>query len=75
MIDDQLPWEEQDALRKILAHHGVNDPALTKDLAIFGNWMRQDVEDKTHFRTPKAPFLLSLLGMMGVLHPKKESHA
>lgn len=72
MISDHLPYEQQDALERILRHHGVDDPALIKDLATFGNWIALDVEDKTHFRVPQAPFLLALLGMMGVLHPKKK---
>lgn len=66
MLSDMLPYEEQHALETILSHHEVDNPQLTKDLAMFCNWVREDEKDKGRFGAPQAPFLLVLLGQMGI---------
>lgn len=67
MINNFLPYEEQDALEKILAHHGVHNEELTKALAMFGNWIRADERSKANFGgEPPPPFLLVLLGQLGL---------
>lgn len=72
MLNDWLPYEEQDALKCILTAHGVDDPELTKDLAAFCNWQKMNESDKVQLnRVPRAPFLISFLGMRGLLHKKK----
>lgn len=73
MIADYLPYEEQDALKKICAHHGVTDEALIKDLAAFGNWIHLAEADKARLsRVPQAPFLIAFLSGRGIYPRKKE---
>lgn len=74
MLKDYLPASEQDALQRICHHHGIDDPELIKDLAAFGNWIREDAMDRVRLnRVPQAPFLLSFLSMRGLLTPKKKA--
>lgn len=73
MIADYLPYEEHKALVEILAHHGLSDEALIKDLAAFGNWIHTAEADKVRLgRVPQAPFLISFLSMRGIYPKKKE---
>ncbi len=72
MIRDFLDWEEQHALELILKHHGVDDPALVTHLAQFINWIKADDEAKRRFGGPKPPYLLVLLGQMGIYTPKEK---
>ena len=69
MIDDFLPYEEQDTLEKILAHHGLADEKLTRQLATFANWVRMAERARLVFSAEKPPFGLVLLSTMGVLTP------
>lgn len=72
MIRDFLDWETQHALELILHHHGVDDPVLTKNLATLINWVKADQEAKRRFGGDQPPYLLVLLGQMGIYTPKKE---
>lgn len=74
MLRDYLPVEEQDVLQRICHHHGVDDPELIKDLAAFGNWLREDTLDRVRLnRVPQAPFLLTFLSLRGLLTPKEKA--
>lgn len=69
MIKDHLPYDEQQALESICRHHGVEDSALIKDLATFGDWIHQTEVAKLHlghYSLPRPPFLHVLLGLMGI---------
>lgn len=72
MIKAHLPYDEQKALEAICKHHGVEDPALITDLATFGDWIHQSEVDKGRLGPfhSKPPYLIALLGIMGILHPK-----
>jgi hypothetical protein len=67
MITDFLPIEEQDALENICRFHGVDDKALIKDLATFGNWIHESEVARLRFGyAHKPPLLLVLLSKMGI---------
>ncbi|MGZ3336138.1 MAG: hypothetical protein ACXVB5_11490 [Isosphaeraceae bacterium] len=68
MIHSWLPHEEQDALRKILAHHGLDDTELTRHLAEFCNWIHLHEQSKNSPQHP--PFLITVLGGMGI-YPRR----
>lgn len=65
MISDRLPYDEQDALETILRFHGADDPALVNRLATLINWVHEFERAKLD-RSRRPPFLISLLGMMGI---------
>jgi hypothetical protein len=76
MIKDHLEYEEQHALEAILRHHlpdevpvgGLVDYGpLKHDLATFINWMVEVQKAKTKFgNPPQPPYLLALLGQLGI---------
>lgn len=72
MINNFLPYQEQKALEAIARHHGVDSEAFLRDMAIFANWVRTDEKDKGRLsRVPEAPFLIVLLGQMGIYTKSK----
>ena len=72
MLNDFLPYEEQDTLRKILAYHGADDPELVKHLAQFCNWIHEYERAKFQLHPEEPPYLLVLLSQMGILTPRKK---
>lgn len=65
-----LSYQEEDALRRILAHHHVSpDRPLVNALAALIQWVRQSEQAKARFATSSPgtpPDLLSLLGQLGI---------
>jgi len=69
MISHQLPYDEADALKRILRHHGVPLASpLVKDLSSLINWVHNLEQSKTRLGTYKnpPPLMLSFLGSLGI---------
>jgi hypothetical protein len=59
--------EEEDALKRILAHHSALDPQLLKDLSTLLQWVHQLEQAKSSFGERSRPMpMLSLLGSIGI---------
>jgi hypothetical protein len=64
---DMLPYNEEDALRRILRHHGIDKPAAVTDLSALLDWVHQSEQAKVALRRGTEPMpLLSLLGTLGI---------
>jgi len=69
MISNQLSIEEEDALKRILRHHGVPLKAqLVKDLSSLINWVHTLEKSKSALGTFKdsPPHMLSFLSSLGI---------
>jgi hypothetical protein len=64
---DLLPYQEEDALKRILRHHGVT---VTREaivsLSQFINWIRECEAAKGSFKAMPPMPLLSFLGQLGI---------
>ena len=67
-MQSQLPHDEEDALKRILRHHGVTiTPGLLDHLGQLINWVHQFEQAKTKLRKgSEPPYLLVLLSTMGI---------
>lgn len=67
MIKSSLPFEEDDALKRILRHHNVPvTSALLNNLSQLINWVHEFEQSKAQFH-PQDPIpMISLLGAMGI---------
>jgi hypothetical protein len=61
-----LPYEEERALKDILAHHGVTERAVIEDVAALVKWAHQYEQHKAWRSNPAPPPLLSLLSTLGI---------
>ena len=67
MLSNLLPWDEEDALRRILRHHNVAvSREIVRDLSTLINWMLECERAKSHLTETPPPFLLTVLGGMGI---------
>lgn len=69
MISNQLPYDEDDALKRILRHHGVAlSRPLLRDLSALINWVRKLERSKVALGSFKdrPPYMLSFLGSLGI---------
>ena len=67
MAAPHLPYEEERALKDILAHHGLTERQAVEDVAALLKWVRQRERSKASFGSiPPPPPLLSLLSTLGI---------
>ena len=59
-----LPYDEEDAVKRILRHHSVTiTPKLVSDLSTLINWVR---EKERQFDHQQPPLLITVLSQMGI---------
>lgn len=64
---DLLPYHEEDALKRILRHHGVTvTREAINSLSQFINWIRETEAAKGSLTTYPPMPLLSFLGQLGI---------
>jgi hypothetical protein len=62
-----IPYEEEDALRRILAHHGITpNRKLVEDIAALIKWVHESERAKGSFAKTRPPILMALLGQLGI---------
>ena len=68
MADFLLPIDEDDALKRILRHHGVAvTRPMMEDLARLINWVRDSESTKAKFKPrTEVPFLTTVLQRCGI---------
>jgi hypothetical protein len=66
-VSPHIPYEEEDALRRILAHHGI-DPnrKLVSDLSELIKWVHEAEQAKSAFDGKRPPILMAKLSTMGI---------
>ena len=59
-----IPYEEEDAVKRILRHHNVNiTPKLVSDLSALISWVREKERRAPH---QHPPLLITVLSQMGI---------
>jgi hypothetical protein len=72
MIPSHPPYDEEEAIKAILAHHQLPiTPKLVSHLGQLLVWVREDQKHKDWPNHTPPPFLLVLLGSMGIYKEKK----
>ena len=62
-----IPYDEEDAIKRVLRHHHVPvSRKLVDDLADLLSWVHESEQASVHFGHPKPPFLLVLLSKLGI---------
>ena len=65
--DHLLPIDEEDALKRILAHHHIElTRPMIADLSVFINWVRDCEADKARFTKTNPPFVSIILSRLGI---------
>jgi hypothetical protein len=68
MADFLLPWDEDDALKRILRHHHVEvTRPMVEDLSRLINWVRDTESTKAQFKPrQEVPPLMTILSRCGI---------
>lgn len=77
MINTQLTYEEEDALKRVLRHHGaLDDDAIVRDLSTLITWVKECEKAKFSLAGPKKtpPLLFTVLSGMGIYGKEAIDH-